>query len=137
MKSSMRINHIGYAVQDLNAAVSSFLKLGYRVCRTEVEDHARNVRICFLQDPGGMKVELIAPLNETSPVSVWLQKNGSSPYHICYESEDLISDIATLRRSGFILVEPPLSAPAMDCRQAAFLYGKNTGLIELVENDKK
>ena len=141
----MQVNHIGYAVQDLNKAVESFLSLGYRVCRAETEDPSRNVKICFLSDPNGVTVELIAPLdknlnknlNKNSPVDSWLQKNGNSPYHICYDSEDIASDIVALKRQGYLLVTRPLPAPAMDDRRVAFMYGKNVGLIELMEKEKK
>ena len=141
----MQVNHIGYAVQDLNKAVEAFLRLGYRVCRAETEDPSRNVKICFLSDPNGVKIELIAPLNgarenlnvnANSPVDSWMQKNGNSPYHICYDSEDIASDIVALKRQGYLLVTPPLSAPAMNGRRAVFMYGKNAGLIELVEKEK-
>jgi methylmalonyl-CoA/ethylmalonyl-CoA epimerase len=66
-----------------------------------------------------------------------LQKNGNSPYHICYDSEDIASDIAALKKQGYLLVTRPLPAPAMDGRPAAFMYGKNVGLIELVETPQK
>ena len=133
----MQVNHIGYAVQDLNRAVKSFLCLGYRVCRAETEDPSRNVKICFLSDPNGVRVKLIAPLNKNSPVDSWLQKNGNSPYHICYDSDDIASDIVALKRQGYLLVTHPLPAPAMDDRRVAFMYGKGVGLIELVEKEKR
>jgi methylmalonyl-CoA/ethylmalonyl-CoA epimerase len=153
----MRVNHIGYAVQDLGKATESFLRLGYRLCRAETEDRSRNVKICFLSDPAGVTVELIAPLdkdlnkdlnedlseklnenpNENSPIVPWLQKNGNSPYHICYDSEDIATDIAALKKQGYLQVTRPLPAPALDGRQAAFLYGKHVGLIELVEKERE
>ncbi|MDR2178729.1 MAG: VOC family protein [Synergistaceae bacterium] len=132
----MRINHIGYAVQDLEKAVESFLRLGYRICRAATEDRSRNVKICFLSDPSGVMIELIAPLNGNSPVDSWLQKNGNSPYHICYDSEDIASDVAALKKQGYLLMTRPLPASAMDGRSVVFMYGKNVGLIELVEKEK-
>ncbi|MDR2137322.1 MAG: VOC family protein [Synergistaceae bacterium] len=144
-KKTLRVNHIGYAVEDLSKATESFLRLGYRVCRGETEDRPRNVKICFLSDPGGVKVELIAPIvpsnlnedsNKDSPIASWLQKNGNSPYHICYDSEDIALDIAALKKQGYLLVTRPLPAPAMDGRLVAFMYGKNVGLIELAEKAK-
>lgn len=129
----MRIDHIGYAVQDLQAATAAFLDMGYRPCGDAVEDRGRNVAIRFLCDPAGVRVELIAPLGEDSPVSAWLRKNGNSPYHICYESEKLAADVAALKKKGFMVVQPSLPAPAMEDRNVCFMYNRNTGLIELVE----
>ena len=132
----MRVDHVGYAVHDIESATPSFLSLGYRLCEAETEDRERGVKILFLSDTGGTKIELIAPLGENSPVSAWLKKNGNSPYHICYESDNIAADVAELKKKGFISVEPPLPALALSGRQVAFLYGKHTGLIELVETDK-
>lgn len=130
----MRIDHIGYAVQNMEAALTSFLSLGYRECGEEIDDCGRGVKIRFLCDPCGARVELIAPLGENSPVSAWLKKNGNSPYHICYRSENPAADLDSLKKKGFMVVQPPLPAPAMDDREVCFLYNKNTGLIELVED---
>lgn len=130
----MRIDHIGYAVQDLAAAAEKFEALGYRSWGEETEDPGRKVRIRFFSDPSGVMVELVAPLQEDSPVMGWVRKNGNSPYHICYESEDLEREIAELRQKGFILVHPIAPAPAMGGRRVAFLYSAGTGLLELAEN---
>ena len=130
----MRIDHIGYAVRDIAAAAKKFEALGYRSCGEETGDSGRKVRIRFFSDPSGVMVELVAPLQEDSPVMGWIRKNGNSPYHICYESKDLERDITELRQKGFILVHPIAPAPAMGGRRVAFLYGTGTGLLELAES---
>ena len=133
----MRIDHIGYAVQDMLAGIDSFLNLGYRLHQEAVEDHERGVEICFVTDPNGVKVELIAPIQEGSPIDTWLQKNGNSPYHICYESENLAEDIALLKEKGFMVLHSPQAAPAMNNRYVSFLYSRSSGLIELVEKKQE
>ena len=65
----MKLDHIGYAVKNMDKALSSFVALGYEVCGDETEDIERKVRIQFLIDADGSKVELISPLSEDSPVS--------------------------------------------------------------------
>ncbi|MDR2176101.1 MAG: VOC family protein [Synergistaceae bacterium] len=138
----MKIDHIGYAVAETEKAAAAFLDLGYSVLGLcggggYIDDPFRRVRICFLSDPRGVKVELVAPLGENSPVSVWLGKNGPSPYHIAYESGDVPADAANLKKRGFLLVEPPAPALAYGGRTVAFLYGKAAGLIELVPADQE
>jgi methylmalonyl-CoA/ethylmalonyl-CoA epimerase len=138
----MKIDHIGYAVTEMEKAAAAFLDLGYEICGGGgyIEDRARRVKLCFLSDPSGAKVELVAPLGENgnandgknSPVSAWLGKNGPSPYHIAYASGDVPADSANLRKKGFLLLEPPSPALAFGGRLVAFLYGKSVGLIELV-----
>ena len=133
----MRIDHIGYAIQDLSADIGFFLNLGYRLYQEALEDHERGVKICFLTDPNGVKVELVAPMQEGSPIDAWLQKNGNSPYHICYESENLVEDIALLKEKGFMVLRSPQVAPAMNNRYVSFLYSRSSGLIELVEKERE
>ena len=133
----MRIDHIGYAIQDLSADIGFFLNLGYRLYQEALEDHERGVEICFLTDPNGVKVELVAPMQEGSPIDAWLQKNGNSPYHICYESENLVEDIALLKEKGFMVLRSPQVAPAMNNRYVSFLYSRSSGLIELVEKERE
>lgn len=130
----MKIHHIGYAVNELESAAQKFHRLGYIPSGAPVDDTARGVQIQFFEDTHGVKVELVAPLKESSPVSGWLKKNGNSPYHICYESLDIERDIAAMRKQGFMLLEHPSPAPAMGQRRVAFLYSQPTGLLELVEN---
>jgi methylmalonyl-CoA/ethylmalonyl-CoA epimerase len=138
----MKIDHIGYAVTEMEKAAAAFLDLGYEICGGGgyIEDRSRRIRLCFLSDPNGAKVELVAPLvesgnangNKNSPVSAWLGKNGPSPYHIAYASSDVPADAAKLKKKGFLLLEPPSPALAFEGRLIAFLYGKSVGLIELV-----
>jgi methylmalonyl-CoA/ethylmalonyl-CoA epimerase len=59
---------------------------------------------------------------------------GVSPYHICYKVQDMEAAITMLRGQRFLLVSGPVAACAMQDRRVAFLFQKNTGLIELVEN---
>ena len=58
---------------------------------------------------------------------------GVTPYHMCYEVQDIEAAIASLREQRFLLVNGPVPAWAMDDRRIAFLFQKNTGLVELVE----
>lgn len=78
-------------------------------------------------------MELISPKDDTSPVCKNLQKNGVSPYHICYEVENLEGIMAELKKEKFLVVSRPVPAVAMGNRRVCFLYSKNVGLIELVE----
>ena len=58
---------------------------------------------------------------------------GVTPYHMCYEVQDIAQAIGELRDQRFLLVSGPVPACAMEDRRVAFLFQKNTGLIELVE----
>nr|WP_314779289.1 VOC family protein [uncultured Treponema sp.] len=78
-------------------------------------------------------IELIEPIDETSPVYKILQKSGVTPYHICYEVENISDTITELKREKFIPLSKPVEAVAMSNKKVCFLFNKNIGLIELVE----
>ncbi len=98
------------------------------------DDPIQHVRVCFLEKDGAPRLELLEPLDEQSPVVRTLSTSGVSPYHICYEVADITAAIEALRGQRFLLVNGPVPACAMGDKRIAFLYQKNTGLIELVEN---
>ena len=91
------------------------------------------MRISFLEKEGAPRIELLEPLDDQSPVARTLATSGVSPYHMCYEVEDIEAAVNHLRGQRFLLVNGPVPACAMDDRRIAFLFQKNTGLIELVE----
>lgn len=128
----MKVHHVGYAVADIAKAISVFEKLGYIVKKDMVEDELRKIKIVFMKNNEEC-IELVAPNGEANPVEGVLSKNGSTPYHICYETTDMAEEILTLRKQGWIVIQKPKEAPAIDNQLVAFLYQKDIGMIELVE----
>lgn len=128
----LTFHHIGIACRDIAKTQAFYLQLGYTASPI-VEDPLQHVRISFLEKDGAPRLELLEPLDEQNPVSRTLATAGVSPYHICYEVQDIEAAIADLRAQRFLLVNGPVPACAMNDRRIAFLYQKNTGLIELVE----
>lgn len=129
----MTIDHIGYAVRRIDRALSAFTALGYAFGPV-VDDHDRNVQICF-GEKDGCRIELVCPLDrkQASPVDIYLKNVGPSPYHICYRSESLEKEIGELSKQGFRLVVPPAEAVAFGGRRVAFLSSLGLGLMEIVE----
>lgn len=125
-------NHIGIAVYDIDSSACYYIDAGYKKSES-IYDPVQNVWICFLFKEGMPKIELLAPLDNTSPVSNILEKNGVSPYHICYEVNDLESAISDLRRLKYLLVKRPENACAINNRRVCFMFNKHVGLIELLE----
>lgn len=128
----MKIHHIGYAVNDIDKAIEEFIKLGYTKKTDKTTDEKRNVIIAFVSN-GGYSVELIAPLNDKSPIANILKKNGCTPYHICYETDDIESEIKNLKALGYVILQSALAARAIEDRDVAFLFKRETGLIEIVQ----
>lgn len=133
----MEIHHVGYAVKNMDKAITEFLNLGYSLKGDTVEDTYRNVLIQFIENKGYL-IELICKNNseEYSPVDDILKKNkGAIPYHLCYETDNISLKINELCDKKYILIESEKEAVAIEYRKVAFLYNKDIGIIELVQKE--
>lgn len=128
----LKVHHIGYAVKDLSKSLEMFLKIGYKIENEPVRDEKRKVEIAFISNNNYL-VELISPLDNDSPIQNYLGKIGNTPYHLCYETEDIETSVNELRKQRYLLIEAPSEAVAIDDRRVAFLYNPKYGLLELLE----
>ncbi|ANU07037.1 methylmalonyl-CoA epimerase [Paraurantiacibacter namhicola] len=95
-----RLNHIGIAVPDIDAAIAHYRDVLGATDITEPFDlPEQGVRVCFVNTPTqsgpnselhGTQLELLAPLDENSPVHGFMQKNpAGGQHHLCFEVEDI------------------------------------------------
>lgn len=132
MKNELTFHHVGIACHDIEATKSFYLAQGF-VAGETIKDPLQNVLICFLEKPGMPCLELLAPVDESSPVNRTLSASGVTPYHICYSTENIEDTIKELKQQHFVRVSKPLPACAIGDKRVCFLYNKDVGLIELVE----
>lgn len=130
--NTLKIHHVGYLVKKINAAVKEFEHLGFTLIHDIAHDDYRKIDICFLKKDGYM-IELISPTDHSSVVAGLLKKYKNSPYHICYESEHFEEDFAKLQEEGYVAIDTPTPAPAIDSRPVVFLMNANLGMIELLK----
>lgn len=133
MLKSMKFHHIGVAVKDISATVAVYVTGGYKQSDT-IFDPIQNVNICWLTKENMPVVELLEPVDETSPVNKILEKNGVTPYHTCYIVDEIELAMKELRKMKYIVVSKPAEAVAIHGCKVCFLFNKNVGLIELVES---
>lgn len=110
----LEIDHIGYAVKNIEEAMEQMRLLGYSFGK-EIKDEGRKVWIAF-GNFKGYRVELVAPAAEGSPVDNILKYVGASPYHICYCSDDFDYDLKVLCGGGYKVAVPPAPAAALEGR---------------------
>ena len=87
-----RLNHVGVAVPDLDAARTFWREtMGASELGEPFDMPEQGVRVCFVDTPnGGTQVELLAPLSPESPVSGFLAKNpAGGQHHLCFEVPDI------------------------------------------------
>lgn len=132
MFSNYHFHHIGYATQSIENTALFFLQLGYTKTET-LHDINQNVNIAFLKKDDSPIIELVELIDEKSPIFNILEKNGVTPYHICYEVNDIMEAITELRKLRFTLLFNPVNAIALDNRLICYLYKKEVGLIEILQ----
>lgn len=132
MLKEFKFHHIGVAVKDIDATAAVYEQGGYKRSAS-IFDPIQNVNICWLTKEGMPTVELLAPVDETSPVNKILEKNGVTPYHTCYVVDNIEDAVAQLRKQKYVMVSKPAEAVAFCGSRVCFLFNKNVGLIELVE----
>ena len=95
-----RLNHVAIAVPDLEAATTTYRDtLGATVSEQRVEQE-HGVTVVFVELPN-TKIELLHPLDESSPIAAFLNKNPSGGmHHICYEVDDIIKARDQMKSEG-------------------------------------
>ncbi len=128
-----KIEHLGIAVKDLDAATKMYeTLLGKEAYKTE-EVESEGVVTRFFQI-GESKIELLQATHPNSPIAKFIEKRGEGIHHIAYEVEDIESELARLKKEGFQLIHESPKDGA-DNKRIAFLHPKSTAgvLVELCQ----
>ena len=132
MLTDALFHHVGIATKSIEKTALLYVKAGYRM-QQPVFDPKQNVKISFLEKQGSPLLELVEPVDDTSPVCNIIKKVGVSAYHFCYEVLNIEKSIGELKEKKFVLLVKPVEAVAFYGRKVCFLYHQDTGLIELLE----
>jgi methylmalonyl-CoA/ethylmalonyl-CoA epimerase len=128
-----RIDHIGVAVEEIDAAIALYegsfeMELAHR---ETVESQGVEA---VLLDVGDGHVELLAPLGPDTPVGKYMAKNGAGLHHVAYAVDDIDATLQKLAAAGLQLIDSEPRVGIRDSR-VAFLHPRSTGgvLTEIVE----
>lgn len=127
------VEHIGIAVKDLNASISLFEQLlNVKSYKTEAVE-SEKVSTAFFQT-GETKIELVASSSPDGTIANYIEKKGEGIHHIAFEVENIESEMARLKESGFVLLSEQPKKGA-DNKLVCFLHPKSTNsvLIELCQ----
>jgi methylmalonyl-CoA/ethylmalonyl-CoA epimerase len=84
-----RLNHVAIAVSDLALAMKIYREMLGAEVSDPVPQPDHGVTTVFITVPN-TKIELIAPLGESSPISNFLARNPQGGiHHVCYEVSDI------------------------------------------------
>ena len=128
-----RIDHVGIAVSDLDAAIALYSD-SYEMELVHRETVQEQGVEAVLLDVGENHVELLAPLGDDTPVGKFLAKKGPGLHHVAYQVANIESTLSGLRDAGLRLID---TEPRTGIRSSrvAFLHPASTGgvLTEIVQ----
>jgi len=130
-----KIDHIGVAVPDLDAAVESYrLLFGIEPSHREVVDSDGVETVMF--EVGESRVELLGSLGADSKIANFLEKRGGGIHHVAYGVPDVQSALDRLAADGVQLLDHS-PRPGAGGKLVAFVHPRSVGgvLTELCQED--
>jgi methylmalonyl-CoA/ethylmalonyl-CoA epimerase len=128
-----RIDHVGVAVEDIDAAIALYQdRLSMPLQHREtVEDQGVDAALLGVGDG---HVELLTPLGPETPLGKYLEKRGPGLHHVAYAVQDIDGALDRLRSAGLRLID---ESPRTGIRNSrvAFLHPGAVGgvLTEIVQ----
>jgi methylmalonyl-CoA/ethylmalonyl-CoA epimerase len=128
-----RIDHIGVAVEDIDAAMELYAR-DFQMREQHRETVEEQGVEAVLLEVGDSHVELIRPLSPDSGVGKFIAKHGPGLHHVAYATEDIDSTLGAAREAGLRLIDEQPRTGILNSR-VAFLHPRSTGgvLTEIVE----
>jgi methylmalonyl-CoA/ethylmalonyl-CoA epimerase len=128
-----QIDHVGIAVEDLEAAVELYGRLlGVEPVHRERVDDQGVEEVLFAV--GASYIQLLGALGPDTPVGRALASQGPGVHHVAYRVDDVEAALAHLRAEGARLVDETPRPGSRDTL-IAFVHPKAMGgvLVELVQ----
>ena len=130
-----KVNHIAIAVPDVKEASLKWQQ-ALNVKKSEIivlKEHG--VKVVFLEF-SNLKIELLEPLNNESPISKFLEKNPKGGmHHICFEVEKISETINSLKNEKINILGDGSPKIGAHEKPVIFLHPKDLSgtLVELEE----
>ncbi len=131
-----KIEHLGIAVKDIDAANTLYEKLlGVAPYKQEAVESEAVITSFF--KVGESKIELLASTREDGPIGKFIAKKGEGIHHIAFDVDDIEKELDRLENEGFQIINKTPKSGA-DNKLVAFLHPKSTNgvLIELCQEKK-
>lgn len=130
-----KIEHLGIAVKNLEEANKTYQALlGVAPYKSETIE-SEGVTTSFFKT-GPNKIELLAALNDESPIAKYIAKKGEGIHHIAFAVDDIQAEIKRLEKEGFTVLNKKPKKGA-DNKLVAFLHPKSSHgvLVELCQEN--
>ena len=131
----MKIDHLGIAVNSIQAARGFYEALGLTVTHEEAIEHER-VRTAMIP-VGASRIELLEPTSEDSPVGKFLKKRGEGLHHVALHVDNIAATLESLKAKGVRLVSEEVQIGAGG-HLYFFVHPSSAGgvLLEICQDQK-
>lgn len=131
------VNHIGIAVRSLDEHRDYYERILGAEPEGVEEVPTQKVRVAFYRlgpATAPVRLELLEPTSDDSPVARFLAKRGEGVHHVAYTVDDIEERLRDLAEEGVGLIDEA-ARPGAHHMRIAFLHPKSTGgvLTELCE----
>ena len=135
ISDSMRFDHLGIVVPNLQIGRDHFFKIyGINSWTDEFFDELNGVYVQFGQSKDKVCYELVAPIDNKSPVYNVLSKKKNILNHIAYIVDAIAVCSEELLSNKFVPLGKPNKAVAYSLQRVQFFYSKEFGyILELIE----
>ena len=122
-----KINHIGIAVHSIDEARPFYEEVLGLAFEGMEEVAEQKVRVAFFAC-GELRIELLEPTSDDSPISRALASRGPGVHHLAYEADDIEAELQGMKDRGVRLVDETPRRGAHGTR-IAFLHPKASGRV--------
>jgi len=95
----MRVDHIAIAVNDANRALENYKKI-LKIDKIDVEEVPNEKVKVIMLNLEDTRLELIEPLEDTSPISKFLKERGEGIHHIAITADEIENDVNHAKENG-------------------------------------
>jgi methylmalonyl-CoA/ethylmalonyl-CoA epimerase len=131
-----RIDHVGVAVADLDAAIAFYTETFGMTCTHVETNEAQGVREAMMAvGDSGSSIQLLAPLTPESTIAKFLERSGPGIQQMAYTVDDVEATAAELRSRGLRLLYDTARVGTAGSL-INFIHPKDAGgvLVELVQH---
>jgi methylmalonyl-CoA/ethylmalonyl-CoA epimerase len=95
----MRVDHIAIAVNDADKALENYKKI-LKIDNIDVEEVPNEKVKVVMLNLEDTRLELIEPLEDSSPISKFLKERGEGIHHIAITADEIENDVNHAKENG-------------------------------------
>jgi methylmalonyl-CoA/ethylmalonyl-CoA epimerase len=99
-----KVHHIGIVVRSIDAAYAFYRDtLSLSVHKEDIIQN-QGVKAALLTI-GASEIELLEPIDPSTGVARFLERQGEGLHHLCFETDDIVHELAAARTKGVVLID--------------------------------